>query len=407
MNGNWAFNWVQIMAHNRVPLLIVWTALSSLIACGTFYLDWQPLESQIPLLLLSITGMAAAVAYLLDSPKTALVQLIMSCYGLLISFGLMGWLDIGLDEKSLLGVVVVVTLMTSNLVHVLSGLLREMARGLFQFDAIAEALKLNAIPVFLSNLTTALGFIVAAYFESSLVDLAWLVGIGVLISYLVTLSWLPMLLLNWLLEFRVGNTADRHGLDAWSRWLQAEPKRQKGIIWLTILIGTVLMIFAWRFFDKIGELFILAAVFWFLFALYWKSIRLALLNIGVNLLALLLTLSVFYLFNSDSSFSLLLLMMPLGLIVDDGIHFFSRYARAQKTFFSDPVSAVKFALASVGRAIWVTSWILFVGLTILVFSGNTMIWQSSLITILALVITTLLILAVVPAMLMAFGKAER
>ncbi|MBF6056932.1 MULTISPECIES: MMPL family transporter [Thiomicrorhabdus] len=411
MGGSWAFNWVQIMAHNRNALVTVWTLISLIIALGNFFLDWQPLQSQIGLLLLSVIAMSLAVAYLLESPKAAMVQLLVSLYSLAMSFGILGWLGIELDNTAVLGIVVVITLMTSNLVHIMSGLLREMARGLFQYDAIAEALKLNAVPVLLSNLTTALGFIAAAYFESAFSSLAWLVGIGVLVSYLVALSWLPMLLLNWLLEFRVGNTADRHGLNSWSEWLQHGVKRQQILLWMSVVIGIGLIVFAWQSFDHVGELFILATIFWFLFAIYWKSLRLAVLNIAMNLVALLLTLSLFYLFNStaqtDSQLSLLLMMMPLGLIVDDGIHFFSRYARAQNSFFSDPISAVKFALASVGRAIWVTSWILFVGLAVLVFSGNTMVWQSSLITILALAVSTLLILAVVPAMLMAFGKAGR
>ena len=374
--GNWAFSWVQIMAHNKTKLLMAWLLMSGLVLSGMAYLDFSPLQGDLILLSISLLVMSLVVGYLLESPKVALLQLGLSIYIVLMTFGGLGWLGYGLTQESLLGLVVLITLMSSNLVHILSTLLREMARGLFQYDAVAEALKLNTSPIFLSNLTTALGFILAAWVDSSYSSLAWLVVSGVLFSFLITISWLPMVLLNWLLEFRVGNPADRHGLTFLANWLLKNPLYRILIIGLGLLLGVLLIFLNYELLSEFEQLLWLVGIFGFLFLLFWQSLSMALMNLIINFIALLTAISFFVLLTGETKWALLVWMVPLGIIVDDGIHFFSRYARAKYTVFSDPKSAVIFALASVGRPIWITSWVLFSGLAVLLLSENRMVLKQ-------------------------------
>lgn len=388
-----------------MKLLVGWILISGLVLSGIAYLDFSPLRADLILLSSSLFVMSLVVGYLLESPKVALLQLGLSIYIVLMTFGGLGWFGYGLTQESLLGLVVLITLMSSNLVHVLSTLLREMARGLFQYDAIAEALKLNASPIFLSNLTTALGFVLAAYVDSGYSSLAWLVVIGVLFSFLITISWLPMVLLNWLLEFRVGNPADRHGLTFLGSWLLKNPLYRILIIGLGLLLGVVLIFVHYELLSGFEQLLWLVGIFGILFLLFWQSLSMALMNLMINFLALLTAITLFVLLTGEIKWALMLWMVPLGIIVDDGIHFFSRYARAKYTVFSDPKSAVIFAMASVGRPIWITSWVLFTGLAVLLFSENRMVFEASLLTMLALVVATFFILTVLPALLMS-GKPK-
>ncbi|HHT00676.1 MAG TPA: hypothetical protein ENK73_07455, partial [Thiomicrospira sp.] len=371
------------------------------ILAGIISLDFLPINPDLTLLLVSSVLMSVVVGFLLESPKVALLQFVLNVYIVFMTFGTLGWLGYGLSQESVLGLVVLMTLITSNLVHVLSTLLREMARGLFQYDAVAEAIKLNASPIFLSNLTTALGFVFAAWLDSTYLPLAWLVVIGVSFSFLITISWLPMILLNWLLEFRVGNPTDRHGLTFLATWLQNHTVYRKILIGFAILISAGLVVFNWSILKELEQLFWLITVFIALFWLFWRSLSLALINLGINFLAILVSVSLFIVVTGESQWALLLWMVPLGLIVDDGIHFFSRYARAKYTVFSDAKSATVFAMASVGRPIWITSWVLFSGLAVLLFSESGLVFHASLLTILALVVATILILTVLPALLMS------
>ncbi|WP_460187584.1 MMPL family transporter [Thiomicrorhabdus hydrogeniphila] len=389
------------MAHNKIKLLLSWVLFTVFILFGMFFIDFTQLKSDLFLLLISLFVMSFVVGYLLESIKVGFLQLGLSLYIVLMTFGALGWVGYQLTADSILGLVVLMTLLSSNLVHILSTLLREMARGLFQYDAVAETLKLNSTPIFLSNLTTALGFVFAAWFDPSYIALAWLVVIGVTLSYLMTLSWLPMILLNWLLEFRVGNTADRHGLTFLASWLQKNHLMRKLVIVLGVVLGIVLIGINWQVLIQIEQIFWLVATFVVLFWLFWKSLSLAILNVIVNFFALLAAVSLFMLVTGESTWAVLLWMVPLGLIVDDGIHFFSRYVRAKQYMFSDANSSVIFALASVGRPIWVTSWVLFSGLIVLLFSQNSIVFQSSLLTLISLILATFLILTVLPAILMS------
>ncbi len=400
MYGHWAFSWVQIIAHNKGGLFAVLSLLSLAVMAGVMQLEQTVSTLSWGLLFGSIVLMSVAMAKLLDSIKAAMLQFGLSLYILLMTLGATGWLGYAVDESSLLGLVVLMTVMTSNLVHVLSTLLREMARGLFQFDAVAEALKFNSSPIFLANLTTALGFVFAAWYEADLTAMAWIVGMGVLVSYLTTLSWLPLILLSWLLEFRVGHSADRYGYAFVAQWMQRSPGLVKLIL---LMFGVGFLALLW--FTQTSLLPILEQMGWMLlfmgvlFMLFWKRFKLALTNTVANLLALTLTLAVFTLLVKAEPLSLLLVMVPMGLIVDDGIHFFSRYVRAQQSVFSDPPSQVRYAMASVGRPIWMTSWIVMIGLLVLLFSPQLQIQQASLITMVSLVFATLVILFIIPAFL--------
>ncbi len=403
--GNWAFSWVQVIGHNKKVLLLLWSILSICAFAGLARIDFSTLTDNLLLIVLGLVLMGSVVGYLLESPKIALLQLVLSFYVLAMTLGIYGWLGAVMGSESLLGLMVLLTIVSSNLVHLLSTLAREMARGLFQYDAIAEALKLNTSPIFLSNLTTALGFWIASWVEPQLSGLAWLVVIGVLISFLMTLSWLPLTLLSWLLEFRVGNTADRHGLTFIANHLKDKPLFRKALIYSGVASIAILLVINRDSISQYQSLFGLVALFGVLFWLAWKSVKLAFINLTVNFFALLISISLFMHFFSDSQWVWLLWMVPLGIIVDDGIHFFARYARAQNSVFSDPESAVIYAMASVGRPIWITSWVLLTGLLILLFSENQMVFEAAGFTILALAVTTFLVLLLVPAILMSQSKS--
>lgn len=404
MIGHWAFNWVQRLAHNKKPFFAVWFLLTLLAGAGLFRLS-QGLELYSWVLLggaLLLIGVV--LARLMDSSRVALLHLLLSFYIVGMTLGLLGWVGETLNEQTLLGLIVLMTVMTSNLVHIASTLLREMARGLFQFDAVAEALKLNSGPVFLANITTLMGFVMAAWYEPSLTPVAWTVAIGVAVSYLTTVTLLPAILLSWRLEFRVGHSADRYGYLFVVDALQRFPRVIKSLMLLVIvsvlwlagsdpLFRLLIRDMAWMLVIMLG-----------LFVLFWRSIKLAVTNTLVNLLALVASLLLFSLIYPQSQLSLLWLMMPLGLIVDDGIHFFSRYVRARQNLFVGEDSGVRYAMASVARPIWISSWVMLAGLAVLLWSPEESVQKASQVTILSVWVATFLILMVVPAFLVKGNK---
>ena len=99
--------------------------------------------------------------------------------------------------------------------------------------------------------------------------------------------------------------------------------------------------------------------------------------------------------------------MTLGIIVDDTIHFLSKYLRARRDYQFSPEDAVHFAFNTVGRALMVTTIVLVAGFSILSQSSfglnSGMAKVTSIIIICALVIDFLLL----PAMLLIFTPKSK
>jgi predicted RND superfamily exporter protein len=61
--------------------------------------------------------------------------------------------------------------------------------------------------------------------------------------------------------------------------------------------------------------------------------------------------------------------MTLGIVVDYTVHFLSKYLRARREHDCDSIEAVRYAFASVGRALWTTTFVLVAGFLILAQSS--------------------------------------
>ncbi|SIN91306.1 hypothetical protein SAMN05443662_0958 [Sulfurivirga caldicuralii] len=405
MEGYWAFAWVQIIAHNWSSLGWRFALVSLLIAAGIFHLDISLISETVPWWLASLTVLVPLMAWLFDTRRTAILQGVLSLLILVLMLGGLGWLAIPMQPRDLMfGGVVVLTMLTSNLVHVLGTILREMARGQFQDDAVAEALKHNAAPIILANLTTLLGFWVVAWWSPDFKALAWVVTAGALMSLWVTLTWLPWLLLRYRLEFRVGHYSDRHGFSRLVRWMKVHPSltRLLGIAGMVALIVANAVVF-WKAFESVSSILVMLAVVWLLLWLAWRQVGTATVAVLMNWLAVSLVAALLLVL--DLSVSTLAMIVPLGLVIDDAIHFFTRMVRAGRVgLFDTRELRIRFALGSVGRTIWMTSLLVIAALSPLWFSGDPVLQQTILVTALALLVATWLLIVWYPAFLISRDK---
>ena len=65
----------------------------------------------------------------------------------------------------------------------------------------------------------------------------------------------------------------------------------------------------------------------------------------------------------------IVLAMTLGIVVDDTVHFLSKYLRARREENMNSEEATKYAFRTVGIALWITSITLVTGFGVLAFSG--------------------------------------
>lgn len=92
--------------------------------------------------------------------------------------------------------------------------------------------------------------------------------------------------------------------------------------------------------------------------------------------------------------------MTLGIVVDDTVHYMTKYQRARVEKGYDPEQAVRYAFTSVGRALLVTSVVLIAGFLVLAFSSFKLNSGMGLLTALVIALALLADFLLLPTLLM-------
>jgi|GEM_PF-1786129 len=441
MSNNWIYHWVQIMAHHKKMLGLFWLMLIIVSSTGVLTTDsshlldlWtaeatflRPLE----VLFLSSVIISLFFGWQSESVKSGLLNLLFLNLAYIITIGLASWFDIYWGSLEFLALIIASTLVTANFIHLLSTLHREMARGLFQFDAVAEAVKLNHSPIFLSNLTTALGVICIAWFEPELAEMAWVISLGVLVSYLFSVTLFPWLLLTFFLEFRVGNSRDRQGFYQWMQKLEALTHYPILLPAIKIALALGFAVLFILFFSWMDNLHLLPAgslaalgtflvIMWGGLGMWWQQfswstaivLTISLVAIVANMIIAIMVMKFDFLpagnipefLPNKDLFWLLMWIAPMGIVVDDLIHFFSRMKRAKSTVFASPKESVRFAMISVGRPILVTSITLVMVMLLIFFVSEPILGFIALNVLVSVVLVSLIVLFVMPFVMIAQYK---
>ncbi len=125
----------------------------------------------------------------ISSMVSTLVVVLMA---VMTALGLAGWLGIQLNTTSIASGVIILTLGIADCVHLLTTFTHERQSGMDKRAAMAESMRINFQPIFLTSLTTALGFLGMNFSDSPPNhDLGNIVAIGVLAAWLASISFLP------------------------------------------------------------------------------------------------------------------------------------------------------------------------------------------------------------------------
>jgi len=99
--------------------------------------------------------------------------------------------------------------------------------------------------------------------------------------------------------------------------------------------------------------------------------------------------------------------MTLGIVVDDTVHFLSKYLRARREKGLGCEDAVRYAFSTVGLALVVTSLVLVAGFMVLTFSAFTLNSSMALMTAVTIVFALIADFLLLPPLLMAFDSKEK
>ncbi|MFM2589624.1 efflux RND transporter permease subunit [Vibrio sp. TBV020] len=137
-----------------------------------------------------------------------------------------------------------------------------------------------------------------------------------------------------------------------------------------------------------------------------RSLRLGMISVVPNMAPAIIGFGLWAVFSGEINLGLsVVVTLTLGIVVDDSVHFLSKYQRARKQGKSAE-EAVRYAFHTVGRALWITTVVLVAGFSVLAMSSfrlNADMGQLSAIVIFIALVVDFVFL---PALLMKFDTAS-
>ncbi len=136
------------------------------------------------------------VAYLfLRSIMATFLVLFVVVPSIMVAMGAGGWMGIGLTPPSASAPTIITTLAVADSIHLLVSMFNRMRAGHSQRDSLLYSIRVNGKPIFLTSLTTALGFLSMNFSDSPpFHDLGNITAIGVMAAWIFSIVLLPILI---------------------------------------------------------------------------------------------------------------------------------------------------------------------------------------------------------------------
>ena len=210
----------------------------------------RDMTTVVPLMYL---GIIVSMLFLIRSVTGTIGALLVIVFSSVVAMGFMGAIGFPVTPPSAIAPTIIMTLAIADSIHILVSLLFYMRQGLSKHDAIVESLRVNFQPVFLTSLTTAIGFLSMNFSDAPpFRHLGNVVAVGVAAAWFFSIGFLPALLS--LLPFRqpVGKETRETRFDAWVDFLV---RRRSATLWSSVAVVVALAAFVPKIdLDDLGRL---------------------------------------------------------------------------------------------------------------------------------------------------------
>lgn len=170
------------------------TYLSGMIMLsGAFFESSQrDMSTLMPLMFLAIIVTIFIFTRNVGSTMASLFIIVIS---IMTAMGIAGWLGIKLTPASAPAPTMIMTLAIADSIHILITMLQFMRRGNSKRDSIVESLRVNFMPVFITSLTTVIGFLTLNFSDSPpFHDLGNITAVGMTFAFTYSILALPALM---------------------------------------------------------------------------------------------------------------------------------------------------------------------------------------------------------------------
>lgn len=174
------------------------------------------------------------------SATIATVVLIFMC--ILGAMGLFFWAGFKLTPPVASAPTIILTMAVADAVHLLTSFLWGIRHGQSKHQAMVEAIRINFQPIFITSITTALGFLSMNFSEvPPLAHLGNAVAVGVMLAFVLSVSFLPALVYVLPVSTRPAPKSDQSTrLEALSRWVI---QRRRALLWSVAGLSVVMVAF--------------------------------------------------------------------------------------------------------------------------------------------------------------------
>jgi predicted RND superfamily exporter protein len=150
------------------------------------------LQTLTPLMYLA---MFLIMLFLLRSFSSTIATIVIVTFSMITAMGFAGWFKIGLTPPSAQAPTIIMTLAIADSIHILVTMLREMRNGSSKLVAIKESIRINMQPVFLTSLSTVIGFLSLNFSEvPPFKHLGNITAVGITAAFVYSVVFLPALL---------------------------------------------------------------------------------------------------------------------------------------------------------------------------------------------------------------------
>lgn len=196
------------------------------------------MASLVPLMFLTII---VVLGLMLRSFSATFVSVFMIFATIVFAMGTMGWLGWKLTPASAGAPTILMTMAVADTVHLMVTFLHNMRRGQDKHDAMLGSLRVNFQPIFITSITTAIGFLSMNFSDvPPFHDLGNVVAMGVMFAFVLSVTVLPAMMMLLPVRVKVQEESDNVMM---ARFSQGVVRRRQSLFWGMGLLAVVIMTF--------------------------------------------------------------------------------------------------------------------------------------------------------------------
>ena len=120
------------------------------------------------------------------------VTMLIIIFSIMTALGISGWMYMKLSPPVFSAPIMILTMGVANAVHLLVSMRHELVLDKNKYDAMTESMRINFWPVFVTSLTTILGFLSLNFSDAPpFHDLGNMAAFGVAASFVLSMTFLP------------------------------------------------------------------------------------------------------------------------------------------------------------------------------------------------------------------------